>query len=105
MALQRCRNDGAVGAPDRMKDSMPRGVRTRRLFAPLIAVIVGLVVVAAGPSGASAFCNPSKILKQGCYDSTKAKPPQEEAHSPLASSPCEDLELHVAASIGQQACR
>src|SRR6266850_2487304 len=88
-----------------MEDSMPRSVRKRRLFASLIAVIAGLVVVAAGPSGASAFCNPSKVLKQGCYDGTKLKPPQEEADKPLANSSCEELELRVAASIGQQACR
>jgi len=44
-------------------------------------------------------------LKQGCYDGTKLKPPQEEADKPLASSSCEELELRVAASIGQQACR
>jgi hypothetical protein len=68
-------------------------------------MIVGLVVVAAAPSGASAFCNPSKALKQGCYDGKKLQPPQGEPDRPLGNAACGGLALQVAASIGTQTCR
>jgi hypothetical protein len=67
-------------------------------------VIVGLVVVAAGPSGASAFCNPSHVW-EGCYDGKKLQPPQGEPDRPLGNATCDDLALQVSASIGTQSCR
>lgn len=95
-----------VGArKDRMEESMSKRSWRRRPWAALIVLMVGFAGVVLGPSAARAYCNPNHQAWDLCYDGTKLKPPQERADKTLAHSLCEDLELRVAASIGQQACR
>jgi hypothetical protein len=84
---------------------MPRIASRRRLSASLIVLIVGLVAIVTGPSGARAYCNPNHQSWDPCYDGKNLKPPQEDAGSPLANAACGDLLLHVGASLGNATCR
>src|SRR5438876_635155 len=68
-----------------MEDGMSKHSWLQRLSAALIVLIVGFVGIAIGPSAARAYCNPNHQAWDPCYDSTKAKPPQEAAHSPCAA--------------------
>lgn len=83
---------------------MPRTARGRGRAAFLLALIVGLAALAAGSSGAQAYCNPSHHWDP-CLDNTAPKPPQESGGSRLANAPCADLALQVPASLGSQTCR